>query len=319
MIASKTDTSSSLKTNTDDIIEEKSRIDAINLSKKLAATARPLWQWITCFGSFGAICYGLEHLYRYTKPIVDQDYPLFGTVLALFLVTYAAGMSPFVLPLGFLLIPYFKPEYLEYLINEVPRIHLSVTGVVLVALTIYLVNGLFLLAIDLSFFANPLKIQPNKKNTWNDKTAKPTDRNNWTWKQLSWVVSVCIFNMLTVITGFVWVVHTYMPGTYKFDLPGPSHYEVFHDIIIILLIDEFLFYYGHRLLHHKKVYRYIHKMHHEFRAPVGLAAIYSHPVEMLLSNVGPLFIGTVVCGSHIYTVYIWVIFAVLGTTTHHCG
>ena len=125
--------------------------------------------------------------------------------------------------------------------------------------------------------------------------------------------------MLTVITGFAWVVHTYMPGTYKFDLPGPSHYEVFHDIIIILLIDEFLLYYGHRLLHHKKVYRYIHKMHHEFRAPVGLAAIYSHPVEMLLSNVGPLFIGTVVCGSHIYTVYIWVIFAVLGTTTHHCG
>ena len=63
----------------------------------------------------------------------------------------------------------------------------------------------------------PSTIQPNKKNTWNDKTAKPTDRNNWTWKQLSWVVSVCIFNMLTVITGFAWVVHTYMPGTYKFD------------------------------------------------------------------------------------------------------
>ena len=60
-------------------------------------------------------------------------------------------------------------------------------------------------------------------------------------------------------------------------------------------------------------------MHHEFKAPVGLAAIYCHPVEMLLSNVGPLFIGTVLVGSHIYTVYVWTIFAVLGTMTHHCG
>ena len=34
---------------------------------------------------------------------------------------------------------------------------------------------------------------------------------------------------------------------------------------------------GHRALHHRSVYAYVHKQHHEFREPTGIAALYAHP------------------------------------------
>lgn len=45
-------------------------------------------------------------------------------------------------------------------------------------------------------------------------------------------------------------------------------------------------YFAHRALHHKSIYKHIHKLHHEFSAPFGLAAEYAHPVEILVLGAG---------------------------------
>lgn len=45
-------------------------------------------------------------------------------------------------------------------------------------------------------------------------------------------------------------------------------------------------YFAHRGLHHKSIYKHIHKLHHEFSAPFGLAAEYAHPIEILVLGLG---------------------------------
>ncbi len=42
---------------------------------------------------------------------------------------------------------------------------------------------------------------------------------------------------------------------------------------------DIIFYHGHRMLHHRQLYKHIHKKHHEWQAPIAAAAIYAHPLE----------------------------------------
>ena len=89
--------------------------------------------------------------------------------------------------------------------------------------------------------------------------------------------------------------------------PLPTLGTIMKSLPVFLLLEEVIFYYIHRALHDNRIYRFIHKKHHEFTAPVGMAAIYAHPVEHLLVNLLPVFAGPLLLGSHLTLFWAWTI------------
>ncbi|GFT63364.1 fatty acid hydroxylase domain-containing protein 2, partial [Nephila pilipes] len=99
----------------------------------------------------------------------------------------------------------------------------------------------------------------------------------------------------------------------------PSFQRVFFEITAFALLDEVIFYYFHRLLHHPRLYKYIHKRHHEWTTPIAIAALYCHPIEHYLCNLMPAYIGPLLLRSHTFTVWIWYSIALMTTVNAHSG
>jgi len=99
----------------------------------------------------------------------------------------------------------------------------------------------------------------------------------------------------------------------------PSILETFRKMLTVILVEEFGFYYSHRLLHMGFMYARFHKQHHNFTAPVGTAAEYAHPVEFMLSNLIPVVAGPLLSGMHVMEYWFWAAIALTSTVLGHSG
>jgi sterol desaturase/sphingolipid hydroxylase (fatty acid hydroxylase superfamily) len=88
-------------------------------------------------------------------------------------------------------------------------------------------------------------------------------------------------------------------------------------IVMVLSIEEILFYSVHRLLHVPKLYKRIHKTHHQWVAPVAIAAQYAHPLEQLLSNYLPIMISGYLAGLNWICMNIWITMATVNSACVH--
>ncbi|CAI9771749.1 unnamed protein product [Fraxinus pennsylvanica] len=88
-------------------------------------------------------------------------------------------------------------------------------------------------------------------------------------------------------------------------LPLPSMWEIVAQLGVYFIIEDYTNYWIHRFLHCKWGYEKIHKVHHEYTAPVGFAAPYAHWVEILILGI-PSFLGPAIAPGHMITFWMWI-------------
>ncbi|XP_046394002.1 fatty acid hydroxylase domain-containing protein 2 isoform X2 [Ischnura elegans] len=151
------------------------------------------------------------------------------------------------------------------------------------------------------------KIQPG--------TNEPVDN-----KRLMKVIANVLFNQIIVGLPFAYI------SLYLLKWRGlqpirelPTFHWVLFEMAILILVEEIGFYYSHRFLHNRYLYKVIHKKHHEWTAPIAVTAVYCHPIEHVFSNLLPPFLGVLIMNSHVATAWLWFSLAILSTLNAHSG
>jgi sterol desaturase/sphingolipid hydroxylase (fatty acid hydroxylase superfamily) len=97
----------------------------------------------------------------------------------------------------------------------------------------------------------------------------------------------------------------------------PSLFMILRNSIISVIIQDILFFSFHYTFHNPMFYGKIHKMHHEWIAPIACSGNYNHPLEHALVNMLPAVVGPMLTGMHITTFILWTFLeAVTVTVTH---
>ena len=98
----------------------------------------------------------------------------------------------------------------------------------------------------------------------------------------------------------------------------PDAATLLKHMVIITLCEDFAFWMTHRICHIKiiPIYKYIHKMHHEYTDTISLAATYAHPVEFVLGNHLTSYSALFILGDelHMWTIIIGTMFGLVLST-----
>lgn len=133
--------------------------------------------------------------------------------------------------------------------------------------------------------------------------------------------------MRRVLTTHILLVLPIILATHPFlDMMGmqhsvstlPSLSFVSFQVFAYFLIEDFVFYWGHRALHTPYLYKHVHSIHHHHAAPFGIAAEYAHPFEVLFLGTATLT-GPLLFTPHLFTLYVYLALRCIQTVECHSG
>jgi len=191
--------------------------------------------------------------------------------------------------------------------TEDPELVFFVVLPMLVLLCTYWIIGGALLALD---FVPPLRSWVRHRKC--QPQAQPSARM---------VLKICAVvgtQMLTIYPLALYLIRHPLSGHLNASKTLPTAAEFLWSAPLYLISTEIWFFYVHWFLHHPKLYPYIHKVHHEFTAPIALECLYFHPVESV-AQFGTVVLGPFLLGSHVTLLYLWEFLSIIAILLHHSG
>jgi len=114
-----------------------------------------------------------------------------------------------------------------------------------------------------------------------------------------------------------------MVGMSTWEVPFPSWTSIVFQVSIFFVLEDLFHFFAHRALHWGPLYKHIHKVHHKYSAPFGLAAEYAHPAEIAILGTGTIGAPLLYCACrphlHLFTVYIWIVLRNFQSIDAHSG
>jgi len=191
-----------------------------------------------------------------------------------------------------LLLPFSYADRVFFLIGVVPMLFFYCYGAVLFAIDF----------VASEEFIHKYKVQ---------NTSRPTKEQYWA------ALKTSIFNWAVLGLPYMYLLAHYVMPTEAPSIPSVAIFV--RDLLVYIIVEEVLFFLTHRAVHHPVLYAPIHKFHHTYTAPFGIAAIYAHPIEHLLANVMPVSMGPILLQSHPLVPMLWGVLALFNTMTVHSG
>jgi 4-alpha-methyl-delta7-sterol-4alpha-methyl oxidase len=100
--------------------------------------------------------------------------------------------------------------------------------------------------------------------------------------------------------------------------PLPTPWVIAAQVLLFIVVDDFVYYWMHRTLHRGWLYKKIHSVHHRMPTPWAITAHFMHPVEFILTGTLVILWPSLV-GAHVVTVYCWVAFRQWEAAEGHSG
>jgi lathosterol oxidase len=154
------------------------------------------------------------------------------------------------------------------------------------------------------------------KRYWASKIQQRYPEKQHIFREIKYsFFTVLIFGaiiMLTVIAGMKGLTLVYAP------VAKYGWFYYFFSIGLMILLHDTYFYWTHRLMHWKPIFKYVHKVHHLSTNPTPFAAYAFHPVEAVVEvGIIPLIAFTI--PHHGTTIVIFGLYSLLLNVAGHLG
>ena len=116
-----------------------------------------------------------------------------------------------------------------------------------------------------------------------------------------------------VLTLWPWI----RPGRVHLG-PLPALWVIVAQLFVFAALDDFLFYWMHRALHTKWLFRKVHGIHHRILTPWAVTGHFMHPIEFALTGALALLPATLL-GVHVSVLWAWVVWRQWEATEGHSG